>query len=80
MVRSWTLYSQALGEDEHTPAAPAVKVASPRDLWGRIKAGETEGGYPLKTDGLEFGRWTLVFDIGDRAALPVAVRAAASRS
>jgi predicted nuclease of predicted toxin-antitoxin system len=56
-------------------------ATSPRELWKRIKAAETEGDFPVTTERLEFGEWTLVFDIGDRAALPVAVRAkAASRN
>lgn len=53
------------------------EATSPRELWRRIKATETEGDYPVKTERLDFGEWTLVFDIGDRAALPVAVRAPA---
>jgi len=47
---------------------------NPRELWERIKASETDADYPLKTERLDFGEWTLVFDIGDRAALPIAVR------
>lgn len=49
-------------------------ATSPRDLWQRIKATENEGDYPLRTERLVFGEWTLVFDIGDRDALPIAVR------
>jgi len=51
------------------------QAASPRDLWRRLRAAETEADFPLKTERLAFGDWTLVFDIGDRAALPAAVRA-----
>lgn len=54
-----------------------AEAGSPRELWQRIKATETDGDYLVKTERLEFGEWTLVFDIGDRAALPVAVRAPA---
>jgi hypothetical protein len=50
----------------------------PPILGDRIKATETNGDYPVKTERLEFGRWTLKFDIGDQAALPIAVRAPAA--
>ncbi|MGH2796135.1 MAG: hypothetical protein ACRDM0_00320 [Thermoleophilaceae bacterium] len=53
------------------------RAASPRDLCRRIKEAETESDYPLKTERLDFGEWALVFDIGDRAVLPVASRATA---
>lgn len=54
------------------------QAASPRDLWRRLRTAETEADFPLKTERLAFGDWTLVFDIGDRAALPAAVRASAA--
>jgi hypothetical protein len=68
-----------LGEDFSAVGAEnlatlVAEAEDPRDLWRRIKAAETEGDFPLKTERLAFGEWTLVFDIGDRAALPVAVR------
>ena len=73
-----------LGEDfsaigAENLATLVAEATSPRDLWRRIKAAETDGDFPLKTKRLAFGDWTLVFDIGDRAALPVAVRSTAAR-
>jgi hypothetical protein len=56
-------------------ATHVAQAESPRDLWRRIRAAETAGDFPLKTERLVFGEWTLLFDIGDRAALPTAVRA-----
>ena len=54
--------------------ALVARADSPRDLWRRIKETEVAGDYPLRTEELQLGRWTIVFDIGDREALPRAVR------
>jgi hypothetical protein len=51
-----------------------AQASSPRDLWRRIKETEVTGTYPLRTEELALGQWTLAFDIGDREALPQAVR------
>jgi hypothetical protein len=51
-----------------------AQATSPRDLWRRIKETEVLGTFPLRTEELELGPWRLVFDVGDREALPQAVR------
>ncbi len=51
-----------------------AQATSPRDLWRRIKATEVLGTYPLRTEELTLGQWTLVVDTGEREALPQAVR------
>lgn len=52
----------------------ATQSATPRELWARIKETETAAAYPLRNEELTIGRWTLRFDIGDRTALPQAMR------